>query len=219
MQKLPLFPLHTVLFPGMPIHLNIFEERYRLMLQQCIRNNLPFGVTLIKQGSEALGPLAAPYLVGCTARILHLEPLADGRINLSAIGDERFRIHSLDDSNPYLVGNVEFMEFINTGRADLSGYVEHLKPWVQHYLSLLTRLEDSFMDLSKIKIPSDPIRMVYIAASLLHIPPIEKQAIITITSIHELFDHMQRIYRRETAVLKYQLRYTNRDANRVAVHN
>ena len=60
MSKLPLFPLHTVLFPGTPIHLNIFEERYRLMLQQCIKENLPFGVTLIKQGSEAMGPLATP---------------------------------------------------------------------------------------------------------------------------------------------------------------
>jgi len=219
MQKLPIFPLHTVLFPGMPIHLNIFEERYRLMLQQCIRKNLPFGVTLIKQGSEALGPLAIPHLVGCTARILHLEPLADGRINLSAIGDERFLIHSLDDSNPYLVGEVEFMEFVNTGYTDLSSFVEHLKPWVEYYLSLLSRLEDTFMDLSKIRIPSDPVRMVYIAASLLQIPPVEKQSIIAITSIHELFDHMQRLYRRETAVLKYQLRYTNPDADRVAVQN
>jgi len=219
MQKLPLFPLHTVLFPGMPIHLNIFEDRYRLMLQQCIRKNLPFGVTLIKQGSEALGPLAVPYLVGCTARILHLEPLADGRINLSAIGDERFRIHSLDDNNPYLVGNVEFMEFFNTGNTDLSQYVDHFKPWVERYLSLLVRLQDSVMDLTRIKIPSDPLRMVYIAASLLQIPPVEKQTIISITSLHELFDHMQRLYRRETAVLKYQLRYTSRDANRVAVQN
>ena len=219
MSKLPLFPLHTVLFPGIPIHLNIFEERYRLMLQQCIKENLPFGVTLIKQGSEAMGPLATPYPVGCTARILHLEPLADGRINLTAIGDERFRIHGLNDQNPYLIGDVEFLGFSNTGIINLSEAVSRLKPWVRHYLSLLSRFEVDYFDLSRIEIPPDPLHMVYLAASLLQIPPIEKQSILSIASLGTLFEHMQRLYRRETAVLKYQLRYTNLDADRAAVQN
>lgn len=219
MSKLPLFPLHTVLFPGTPIHLNIFEERYRLMLQQCIKENLPFGVTLIKQGSEAMGPLATPYPVGCTARIMHLEPLADGRINLTAIGDERFRINGLNDQEPYLIGEVEFLDFNNTGTINLSEAVSRLKPWVRHYLSLLSRFEEDQYDLSRIEIPPDPLHMVYLSASLLQIPPVEKQSILSIVSLGELFDHMQRLYRRETAVLKYQLRYSNLDTNRVALQN
>jgi len=218
MQKLPLFPLHTVLFPGMPIHLNIFEQRYRLMLQQCIRKNLPFGVTLIKQGSESLGPLATPHLVGCTARILHLEPLADGRINLTAIGDERFRIHSLDENNPYLVGEVEFMEF-NNNNIDFSTEVNELKPWVEHYMAQLTKLEDDRLTFGEIKLSGDPLRFLFTSAALLQIPPIEKQSILAMTSLIALFENIKRLYRRETAMLDYQISFNNKDANRVAIQN
>ena len=51
-MKLPLFPLHTVLFPGMPLPLRIFEPRYREMIQTCLKHNTPFGVTLIRSGPE-----------------------------------------------------------------------------------------------------------------------------------------------------------------------
>ena len=51
-QKLPLFPLNTVLFPGAPIQLHIFEERYRLMIGRCLEQSSPFGVVLIRSGSE-----------------------------------------------------------------------------------------------------------------------------------------------------------------------
>ena len=61
MLELPLFPLNTVLFPGMPLNLHIFEERYKRMMQACIESSKPFGVVLIKQGLEAHGPLADPF--------------------------------------------------------------------------------------------------------------------------------------------------------------
>jgi len=219
MIKLPLFPLNTVLFPGAPIHLNIFEQRYRLMLRECIQDNLPFGVCLIRRGAEAFGTLADPYPIGCTARIVHLEPLSDGRINLTAIGDERFIIRSLNDQKSYLVGEVDLMGIIHTDAVNLDESVVHLKPWVEQYLSLLSRLEDEYYDHKRSEVPSDPMQMVYIAASLLQIPPFEKQFILSIPTTYQLFNHLLRLYRRETAVLKYQLKYTNREATRAAVQN
>ncbi len=73
-MKIPLFPLKTVLFPGMPINLHIFEERYRLMINRCIDEQLPFGVVLIQKGEEALGPFwPNSHQVGCTAEsIIHM---------------------------------------------------------------------------------------------------------------------------------------------------
>ena len=67
MITLPLFPLNTVLFPGIPVHLHIFEERYKEMISQCLEARVPFGVVLIKSGPEALGPAAAGggYVPGC----------------------------------------------------------------------------------------------------------------------------------------------------------
>ena len=90
MYELALFPLFTVLFPGMPLHLHIFEPRYRLMIQRCLEANQPFGVVLIRKGEEAMGPLAEPYITGCTARIARTERLRDGSMNLTVLGEERF---------------------------------------------------------------------------------------------------------------------------------
>jgi uncharacterized protein len=92
---LPLFPLNTVLFPGMPLTLHIFEERYKLMIERCLEHRQPFGVVLIRYGKEALGSLADPHRIGCTARILDVQPLSEGRMNISALGQKRFRILEL----------------------------------------------------------------------------------------------------------------------------
>ena len=66
--QLRLFPLRTVLFPGMPLPLHIFEDRYKLMIGECVRDEVPFGVVLIRQGAEVGGP-ARVYPIGTVARI------------------------------------------------------------------------------------------------------------------------------------------------------
>ena len=60
MVEIPLFPLNTVLFPNMPLSLHIFEPRYKIMVEQCLSREEPFGVALIQKGREALGPLPEP---------------------------------------------------------------------------------------------------------------------------------------------------------------
>ena len=86
MFELRLFPLNTVLFPKMPLPLHIFEERYKLMITECMEADEPFGVVLIEEGSKAFGPLAQPHAVGCTARVVQVESLEDGRMNIITIG-------------------------------------------------------------------------------------------------------------------------------------
>src|SRR3954466_6437378 len=97
MFELPLFPLNTVLFPGMPLNLHIFEERYKLMIGRCIEANQPFGAVLIKRGSEVsgLGKAAEPFSIGCTVQITQVQSLGAGRMNISVVGKERFQIFSL----------------------------------------------------------------------------------------------------------------------------
>ena len=72
-----LFPLHTVLFPGGPLPLRIFETRYTDMVRRCMREQQPFGVVLIQEGDEA-GEVATTATVGCTARIADFHTLQDG---------------------------------------------------------------------------------------------------------------------------------------------
>ena len=75
--ELPLFPLNTVLFPGMPLPLHVFEERYKEMVQVCLDEQRPFGVVLIRSGVAEGGPLADPYDVGCVAEIIEVQKLED----------------------------------------------------------------------------------------------------------------------------------------------
>ena len=108
-ERLPLFPLKTVLFPRGVLPLHIFEERYRLMIGRCIDERAPFGVALIRSGEEA-GEAAEPHDVGTTARIARVQRLPDGRMNIVAIGRRRFRIVATDSTEPYLLGDVEYIE-------------------------------------------------------------------------------------------------------------
>jgi uncharacterized protein len=88
---IPLFPLHTVLFPGGPLPLRIFETRYVDMVGRCSREQLPFGVVLIQEGEEA-GEVATTATIGCTARIADFHTLKDGLLGISCLGVRKFRV-------------------------------------------------------------------------------------------------------------------------------
>jgi Lon protease-like protein len=88
---IPLFPLQTVLFPGGPLKLRIFEPRYLDMVSRCMREDSGFGIALILEGREAGGP-ARTTEIGTLARIVDFERLEDGLLGITARGERRFRI-------------------------------------------------------------------------------------------------------------------------------
>lgn len=91
-MNLPLFPLDVVLFPGAPLPLHIFEERYKELINECLDQKIAFGV--VRTQLEGLA------VIGCTARILRvLERYSDGRIDILCEGGERFEIKSLDTAS------------------------------------------------------------------------------------------------------------------------
>jgi hypothetical protein len=89
--EIPLFPLNTVLFPGGPLPLRIFETRYIDLVRRCMREDSGFGVVLIRDGSEAGGP-ATTFDVGTYARIVDFSQQPDGLLGIRAKGERRFRI-------------------------------------------------------------------------------------------------------------------------------
>src|ERR1700753_69301 len=103
--ELPLFPLNVVLFPGTVLPLHVFEPRYRQMIVDCQADDKPFGVVLVKIGSELMREEI--YEVGTLAEIHNLQPLDDGCYDLIAVGMRRFRIVSQHRDMPYLSGMVE----------------------------------------------------------------------------------------------------------------
>jgi Lon protease-like protein len=111
-MEIPLFPLHTVLCPGIVLPLHIFEERYRAMTRHCLDTGEPFGVVLIRDGRE-VGTDGATTLagVGAFAEIREAGRYPDGRFDLLAAATGRFSIESVDAGRePYLVANVNALD-------------------------------------------------------------------------------------------------------------
>ncbi|MCA9971687.1 MAG: LON peptidase substrate-binding domain-containing protein, partial [Anaerolineales bacterium] len=133
--ELPLFPLNTVLFPGMYLPLHIFEPRYKEMIRLCLDEKRPFGVVYIQDGQAEGGPLPEPHTVGCTAHIMQMQPLEDGRMNIMTIGRDRFRVLAVERERPYLVGQVERIPLQADG--DLASLADRLYPQVLQYLQQL----------------------------------------------------------------------------------
>lgn len=203
MRLLPLFPLHTVLFPGMPIQLHIFEDRYRLMIRQCIENSTPFGVVLISRGDESLGPLPVPHPVGCTAHITTVEPLQGGHFNLTAQGNDRFRIHGLLTDRPFLVGQVELLPLEQTHSIEMKRGARALLTQLSSYLGLLKENGSEDFQLGSLPLPDDPLTQLYLAAALLQIPAEEKQPLLAAQSAASLLEQISRLYRREIALWQH----------------
>ena len=107
-MEIPLFPLHTVLCPGIVLPLHIFEERYRAMTRRCLDTGEPFGVVLIRDGREVgTKGIATLAGVGAFAEIREAGRYPDGRYDLLAAATGRFAIESVDAlREPYLVARV-----------------------------------------------------------------------------------------------------------------
>ena len=141
-MELALFPLHTVLCPGVALPLKVFEDRYRAMVQRCLERDEPFGVVLIRDGRE-VGPGASSIAtVGTIAEIREASKYSDGRYDLLVVGTRRFRIESVAvGRQPYLVADVSTLDE-PVGDADLAEQLtgEVTRQFVR-YLALLQPAE------------------------------------------------------------------------------
>lgn len=108
-MQVPLFPLNVVLFPGGPLPLRIFEPRYVGMVRDCVRDDAPFGVLLIREGQET-GP-ASTHDIGTLARITDWYQGSDGLLGVTALGLQRFRvISSHTDESGLNIGEIEVLD-------------------------------------------------------------------------------------------------------------
>ena len=203
MVELPLFPLNTVLFPGMQLKLHIFEERYKIMINECIEAKKPFGVVLIKSGREAPDPIATPHEVGCSARITEVQRLPFNRLNILASGQRRFRIKSIARNNPYILGDVQYFSL----QEDLPELIYHygklLRPLLIQYLNLLSSAEEIRFDPEQI--PHSPKSLAQVASILLQAENAQKQELLSLGRLSNLLRQLVEIYRLETMLLKIRL--------------
>ncbi len=138
MTSIPIFPLRSVLCPGLALPLHIFEPRYRLMIDRCLEADEPFGVVLIREGRE-VGPLQGSIAaVGTTAAIRRAGRHPDGRLDILTVGQRRFRVEAVDSaSQPYLVGEVRFLDEPTGASAEVALLAPRVGDRFLEYLDLL----------------------------------------------------------------------------------
>jgi Lon protease-like protein len=178
---LPLFPLHAVLFPGMPLPLHVFEERYRQMMHMVLEQDKQFGVVLIREGKEVGGP-AVPYHWGTVARITALQNLPDGTMNLWTVGEQRFRIVHIVQQEPFMVAKVMLLPDACDGcEHSVLPLVHRATDLLKQYVRLLFSPEGGKHFV--VELPNNPRILANTIGAILQVPLIQKQKLLEIDDV------------------------------------
>ena len=167
LDRIPLFPLNVVLFPGEQLPLHIFEPRYRRMVRECLDNGSPFGMLLALEKGVVR--------VGCTAEILETtKRYDDGRLDILTVGRSPFRIVDLFTDDPLLEGQIDYLE-----DADASLDPPNQMQLIELYETCHTLL---FGDIPRDVQASSPEGLSYAVAACLPIELLWKQQILELRS-------------------------------------
>jgi Lon protease-like protein len=219
-MQLPHFPLHVVLFPHLPLPLNVFEERYRVMAADLVADGSPYGgrfvVSMITEGQEVGGD-AATQPIGTVCEVRSAERLSDGRWVLLAVGVARARLGAVDRSGAYALVEVdEIEERVGDDAADLvpsvqralDDYLATVKRFVARATSVgehaqETRDVTATLDevLKPIHLPDDPVAASYAVAGVLQVELNRKQHLLELPDASERLRAELEMLRRETLLL------------------
>ena len=171
--NLPLFPLNLVLFPGMPLPLHIFEERYKAMISECLETQMPFGVVLIRDGLE-VGEPAEPFMTGTSARIVRVDHLEDGRMNILTQGESRFQVMEITQNVPHVVGKIQYL--VEEPGDSPSEVLDEVVQGYSAYLRNVEALSGGWT--ANAHPPRDPVLISYAVAGSLELPTSVRQQIL-----------------------------------------
>jgi Lon protease-like protein len=161
---IPLFPLGSVLFPGAPLALHIFEERYRRLTADLLELHVDqrrFGVVAIRSGHEVgVDGVKALHDVGCMAVITDVRAGSDGTFDLDAVGSARFRVNALDAERPYLRASVDWLP---EPTGDVGSLGEIVMQRYAEYRSALGGLRGISFDVPEL--PADARLLSYLVAA------------------------------------------------------
>jgi hypothetical protein len=211
-QLLPLFPLSTVLFPGMRLPLHVFEERYRLMVAHLREQPQPgrFGVIAIRQGREVGAEgVTALHDVGCVATVRTITPHADGRFDLATVGTERFRLLRVDDELPYFRGEIEPLadesgaggEGAEDGDAGALAFaVSRAQTGFRAYLNALADRGGGVISVAEL--PDEAVLLSYVIGAAMIIDLRERQSLLAAPTGVDRLRQERSLLARETAMLR-----------------
>jgi Lon protease-like protein len=202
-EMLPLFPLGAVLYPGMLLPLHIFEERYRQLIADLLGAPEPrrFGVIAIRKGRETgVDGVHSLYEIGCVATLRRVDRRDDGRLDVVTVGTERFRLLGLDETQPYLRGEVEILAGEPADPASAGPAVRVVQVAFRDYLDALTQWGGATVRLQDL--PDEPALLSFIVAAAMVIDLPERQALLAEPDTLRRLARERSLLSRETAMLR-----------------
>ena len=200
---MPLFPLGTVLFPGLVLPLHIFEERYRQLVRDLLDGQEPqeFGVIAIRKGRETgVDGVSALHEIGCTARLRQVTEQDDGRFELVTVGTQRFRLLGLDHSRPYLRGAIDPLTEETGDEATAALAVQAVQRTFREYLDALATRGAARINVPDL--PDEPVLLSYLVAASMIVDLSDRQVLLAEPDAAGRLAAERTLLARETKILR-----------------
>ena len=201
-----MFPLNTVLFPGVTMPLHVFEDRYRALVHHLLKipekTERVFGVVAIREGYE-VGSHGAQsvHRVGCLAQMTSVEPHPDGRFDIEVVGRQRIRLESMDTSGPYLIGGVDLLE--EEEMPAMRGRDEEAERTMDTFIAYREQLSAlRGAEVLDGVFPRDPTYLSYSLAATCLLTLRERQALLETDSPYERLILLRRSLREEMRAMR-----------------
>jgi hypothetical protein len=211
-ERLPVFPLSTVLFPGLVLPLHIFEERYRALVRELVarpdEGPHEFGVVALRRGWEVAGSddaqsaLSADdvpdlHEIGCTAELRQVSELPDGRFDIVTVGRRRFKVLDVQaGGKPYLTAAVEWLAD-DGDAASAALLAPRVLAVFRDYLELLQPDSDTLE-----QVPDDPTVLSHLVAASAQLAVEDRQALLAAADTTTRLRDELRLLTREVALLR-----------------
>ena len=183
-KLLRLFPLSTVLFPGAPLNLHVFEPRYMEMMSECLAEGEAFGVVLTHDGDESGDPEVDPYEIGTMAHIIDITPLDQGRLFVATIGGDRFRVDRIVSRDPYLIGEITMLSDGSFDEVQLLELEYEVREKYKQYRRLLVAFS---VYNNEIELPTNSTEASFLVADALQVADSVKQRLLEQLDTRERF--------------------------------
>jgi uncharacterized protein len=198
---LPLFPLGTVLFPGMVLPLHIFEQRYRTMIARRMNEDPMFGVVLTRSGRE-VGDQPEVHAVGTAASLLEAVRYSDGRFDIAVRGGRRFNVVDGNWDEGYLTGTVEWLpdaDLAAAGPEDATRLMVQVRLAFDAYLEAFERRAG--VRVERAELGHDPGEIGYAICSMMPFDALKRQRLLEAPDAKSLLEDLLGMVRRERELL------------------
>ena len=207
-SHIPLFPLNTILVPGLVLPLHIFEPRYRLMVQDLLEipdeEEREFGIVAVRDGHDiSSNGIAALHPVGTSTILREANVHEDGRYDVVTTGSRRFRITSLDTSAPLLRAEVEWLTEPQPEQTEqLSRLTQKTLQDFSAYRTALSGEIDSDIFLFE-DFPEDPTVVSFLLTAAILLPTAERQELLAAQDTPSRLTLIRALLQRETGLITH----------------